>query len=219
MTTQNRQLNIKEKETLEEEIRSLSNEFNKSLNWTFIVTLAVITILCAFHIYHYDKSNWSLISKTLVCVCPIGIWVIVENKFKGRRKTMAYINELKSINATSTIQVLSIDIKRVIKFQEKDDEGTLYLIETGNSDCIYLWDNQWLISEDLNFPKEHLEVYMNDNFINAMSSKVNCYGRQIEPITISGKQKWSYFEDSFPADLQKESKTFDEIVTKLKTTA
>jgi hypothetical protein len=220
MRTVNRQLNDIEISRLSESIARLEKTVNQKLNWTAIFILLLLTALFSIHIYYFDKSNWSLISKFLVCVCPIIIWVIIENRYKGRKKRTKDLDELKDIERRKTIKVIEINAGRIIEFSEKDDEGTLYLIERTDGQRIYLWDEQYLISEDQPFPCERFDIYADNNFKYAIEEKVNCIGGSVETIKVSGKDKWTYFKQrGFPDDLEIEKKTLDEVISEIKTIA
>ncbi|WP_171597250.1 hypothetical protein [Marinifilum caeruleilacunae] len=80
-----RKINLKESEQLNNRISEIKNSLGIKLNWFLIIVLIGITIASAFHIYFFDKSNWSLISKFLVCAAPIGLWVLVEQYFKRKK--------------------------------------------------------------------------------------------------------------------------------------
>lgn len=212
MKAKNRPLDSSESSNLSESIRQLEKNAPK-INWTAILVFSLLTILSAIHIYYYDKSNWSLISKCMVCFCPIIIWIIIENKYKGRTKTL---NELKEIENRKIINVVEINARRVIEFSEGEDEGTLYLIEQEDGQCVYLWDYEYLISEDKSFPCDRFDVYTDNEFKYAIKEKVKCMGERIEPIKISGKDKWDYFDaKGFPNDLEIEKKAFDEVMNEI----
>jgi len=220
MKTENRQLDDIESSKLSESITQLEKAINPNLNWKAILILLLLTALFAIHIYYYDKSNWSLISKFLVCVCPIIIWILVENKNNGRKKSKKNLEALKDIEIRKTIHVIKINATRIIEFIEKDDEGTLYLIENTDGQCFYLWDEQYLISEDKPFPCNRFDIYLDNSFKYAIEEKINCKGERIESIKISGKDKWTYFKDKgFPNDLEIEKKKFDEVINEIKTIA
>lgn len=220
MTTAIRPLNSSESSRLSETIRHLEKATNTKLNWTAILILLMLTVFFAVHIYYYDKSNWSLISKFLVCVCPILIWILIENKFKGRKKRTEGLNELKEIEIRKTINIIEVNASRIIEFTEKEDEGTLYLIEQTDDQCVYLWDEQYLISENKPFPCSKFDIYVDNNFKYAIEDKINCEGQMIEPIKISGKDKWTYFKErGFPGDLEIEKLKFDEVLREIKTIA
>ncbi len=129
MKTENRPLDGNESSRLSESIRQLGKTANPKLNWTTILILALLTVLSAIHIYYYDKSNFSLISKFLVCLFPVVIWTKVENEYKGSKKRTEYLSGLKEIERNKTINVVEIYASRIIEFIENKDEGTLYLIE------------------------------------------------------------------------------------------
>lgn len=213
-----RTLNSKEIERVKNIINDFENVVNRSLNWKGIFTLFLLTVLSAIHIFHYDKSNWSLISKLLVVSCPIGIWVILEQKYKGRKKRIDEINKLKEFEKGKPINIIKVQAKRVMEFEEKDDEGILYLIEPTEGNSFYLWNDQWLIPEDLIFPCSEFEIYLDETVKFALERKVNCKGQKIKTIKISSNEKWKYFgRKGFPGDLEKEEKRIEEIETEIKT--
>jgi len=220
MTTTIRPLNSSESGRLSKSIRQLEKTVNPKLNLTAILTLLALTVLFAVHIYYYDESNWSLISKFLVCVCPIIIWILIENKFKGRKKRDDGLNDLKKIETRKTINVIEVNASRIIEFTEKEDEGILYLVERTDGQCVYLWDEQYLISGNKPFPCSKFDIYVDNNFKYAIEDKINCEGQVIEPIKISGKDKWTYFKErGFPGDLEIEKLKFDEVLREIKTIA
>jgi hypothetical protein len=216
MFHETRQLSITESERLNASVDSLEKTLHGKLNWKAISLLSFATILFAIHIYYYEDSNWSLPSKFLVCVCPIAIWIIVENKYKGRKKENKILDHLKRIRDSGLITVLPVNTNRIIEFQEKEDEGTLFLIEINKNERIYLDDEQWLISPT-KFPCDKFDIYLDKDFAYTMGRKIYCTGKKIESLKVPGTIKWKYFEDGFPEDLSKEPKTFDEILSEIKT--
>ena len=216
-----RQINPAERKILAAEIKKLEKTLIAPLNWKAIIILAIITILSAIHIYYYDDSNWSLPSKFLVCFGPIGIWVTIEMKYKGKKKENKTLDELKKMNKNGLINIIPVSAMRVIEFEQKDDEGTLFLIENDKGESIYLYDDQWMIPHPRKFPCDKFDIYIDKEFAYAMSRKVYCAGKKIEPVRVPGKLSWKYFEGierAWPGDLSKETKTFDEILTDIKTT-
>src|SRR5688572_28123529 len=133
-----RQINPAERKILMASINNLEKTLHAKLNWKAIIILSVATILFAIHIYYYDDSSWSLPSKFLVCVCPILIWIIIENKYKGRKKENKNLDHLKEIRDSGLIPFMQVSTNRVIKFQQKDDEGTWFLVENDKNERIYL---------------------------------------------------------------------------------
>lgn len=219
MTTEERKINPNEDKKLRKEIKAVWQDLNAPLKWTWIISFSILTVLSAIHIYYFDESNWSLISKILVCIGPICIWQFIEIKYKGRKKKQKYLKELQTLADQGTIEILKINSKRAILFKEKEDEGNLYLIEDISGSCIYLWDDQVLIPEKLKFPKATNEIYLDKSFIWALSSKVNCYGEVVELIKVAGDKKWNLFKESgFPNDLEKTEKSFDTLLTEIKNT-
>jgi hypothetical protein len=216
MPLEKRQISSSERIRLERIIKEEEQYLGMPLNWKAILILSVLTFLFGIHIYYYPESSWSLPSKFLVCVCPIIIWIVIENKYKGKKKKNKILNKLKSINEGEPISVMQVTAVRMIEFKEKEDEGTLFLFETSSKECIYLWDDQWLIQPESGFPCDIFDIYLDADFSYAMECKVFCKGQKIEPIKIPGKVKWTYFEKGFPASLDKEQKSFDEIIAEIK---
>ena len=211
-----RQLNVAERKVLIAEIKRLERDLNTRLNWKSIIILTVITFLSAIHIYYYDDSNWSLISKFLVSTCPILIWVVFEFRYKGKKKEKNLLLDLKKINNENSIDIIKVTTDRVIQFEQQDDEGVLFLIET-KKERIYLDDEQWLIPYPRKFPCTEFDIYLDKNFIYAIRRKVYCIGKKIEPIKIPAKIKWKLFEENGqPLDLSKEPRTIEEILSDIK---
>lgn len=211
-----RQINPAERKILTRVINRLEKNSNAKLNWKAIIILTGATILFGIHIYYYEESNWSLPSKFLVCVCPIMIWIIIENKYKGKKKENKILSALKEISEIGLITIIPVNTTRIIEFEQKEDEGTLFLVEINKNERIYLDDEQWLIPHPGKFPCDKFDIYLDKNFAYAINRKVYCNGRKIEPIKVPGNIKWKYF-DGFPEDLSKEPKTFDEILSEIKT--
>lgn len=210
-----RQINVAERKLLIAEIKRLEKDLGRKLNWKMIIILIIVTFLSAIHIYYYDDSNWSLLSKLLVGICPVGIWIVIENKYKGKKKEVSRLNELKEINNRNAIEVIRIIADRIIQFEQQDDEGVLFLIET-RDERIYLDDEQWLIPHPRKFPCTGFDIYLDKNFSYAIGRKVYCIGKKIDPIKIPAKIKWKLFENEYPADLTRESRTIDEILSEIK---
>ncbi|MNK69573.1 hypothetical protein D3C87_889650 [compost metagenome] len=212
-----RSLNRIESNKLSQYINQFEKANNLKLNWKVIFILLILICLFATHIYYYDKSNWSLISKFLISICPIIIWIMVENKFKGKKEKAKTLNRLKDIKAKNSIEIIDINANRVIEFIEKEDEGILYLIETSNGQGFYLWDEQYLIPENRGFPCTKFEIYLDNDLKYAIDEKICCKGNKIESIKISGENKWKYFKKGFPQDLEIERRNLDEIIYNIKT--
>jgi hypothetical protein len=216
MKLESRPLEREEMAKITATIEELDREVHRGLNVPLIIGLGAVTLGSAIHIYHYDASDWSLISKSLICLCLIIIWLIIEEKYKGRKNRIAGLEALKSMGRSGVVRVCRIQAKRVIAFEEKEDEGVLYLIECDTGKCIYLWDEQYLIPTDGPFPSETIEVYLDDTFKYAVEEKVNCKGKRVDTITVSGKEKWEYFgHRGFPEDFEMEEKGFDEMLKAL----
>lgn len=196
---------------LDKHIKRTEKRLRKPLQWKWIIVLLVITGLSAAHIYYYQDSKWIRVSATLVWVCPILIWILFGIRYKGRKKENKVLNELKKIKKEDNIKVISVNANRMIAFEEKDDEGNLFLIEEASGKCFYLWDDE--IPEQCGFPRSSFEIYIDENFVIALGRKVNCTGERIEPIKVNEKVKWEYFKPDFPEDLRIETKTFDEVVS------
>ena len=82
MNTISRKLTPIEQKKLKASIQEYAINAERNLNWKAILIMLIVGILSGVHIYFYDKSDWSLITKFLVVLMPIGIWVLVENHFK-----------------------------------------------------------------------------------------------------------------------------------------
>jgi hypothetical protein len=182
MKLESRPLEREEMAKITATIEELDREVHRGLNVPLIIGLGAVTLGSAIHIYHYDASDWSLISKSLICLCLIIIWLIIEEKHKGRKNRIAGLEALKSMGRSGVVRVCRIQAKRVIAFEEKEDEGVLYLIECDTGKCIYLWDEQYLIPTDGPFPSETIEVYLDDTFKYALEEKVNCKGKRVDTI-------------------------------------
>ncbi|MBC8112563.1 MAG: hypothetical protein H7Y04_16040 [Verrucomicrobia bacterium] len=115
------------------------------------------------------------------------------------------------------VEVLKIYAKRAIEFEEEGDEGVLYLVESNEGECTYLWNEQYLIPEDGSFPCHIFELYLDDNFKYAIEEKINCIGEKFDSIRVSASKKRDYFKDrNLPEDLDTEKKIFDEVLEELK---
>ena len=97
MNTIKRNINSIEKEKLNARISEIRESLNIRLNLAVIIVLIGITVLSAVHIYYFDKSNWSLISKFSVCAAPIGIWVVIEHYFKQKKNGNKELMSLMSM--------------------------------------------------------------------------------------------------------------------------
>jgi hypothetical protein len=150
-----RQINAAERKVLMAEIKRREKDLRARLNWKAIILLTAITFLSAIHIYYYDSSNWSLISKFLVSTCPIVIWVVLEIRYKGKKTEKNILNDLIKINNWNSIDIIKVTTDSVIHFEQQDDEGVLFLIET-KKERIYLDDEQWLIPYPVNFHARNL---------------------------------------------------------------
>ena len=118
MTTIKRNIDSVEKEKLNTRISEITKSLNIRINWITISILIGITIASAFHIYYFDYSNWSLISKFSVCLAPIGIWVIIEQYFKQKKNGNKELKSLTEIRNEGQISVVSIELNRIAKLEE-----------------------------------------------------------------------------------------------------
>lgn len=151
-------------------------------------------------------------------MAPIGIWVVIEQYMKQKKNGNKQLQSLTKIKNGNQISVVPIELNRIVKLEEYEDEGDLYLIETKDKKCIYLWDAEYLLIDDKEFPSEQIEVYVDDTFKFGINKKVKCLGNKLIPTIVKGKDKWSFYgKVSFPRDLQIEEKPFDKIIEELKT--
>ncbi|MDJ1483574.1 hypothetical protein QNI16_23955 [Cytophagaceae bacterium YF14B1] len=218
MNTETRKLDREEADKISKSIQELEETIYKPLNWPLIIGLVIATGLFATHIYYYDKSNWSFPSKFLVVSCPIWIWILIESKYKGRKKKIELLESWKAVQQSQVARVNKIQAKRVVTFEEYEDEGVLYLIEDIEGKCFYLWDDQYLIPEEEPFPCEIFEVYQDDVLIYSMETKVRCQSEKLKAITVSGEEKWKYFGDrGFPGEFEPEPKGLDGILDEIRT--
>lgn len=211
MNTIRRNINPVERKKLEKGILNIEESLGTRINGLVVFILTGITIASAVHIYYFDKSHWSLISKLSVCVAPIGIWVLIEQYFKQKKIWREELKSLFEIRTQSHISVFPIDLNRIAKL--KGDEDDLYLIETKDKKCVYLWDDEYLLLEDKDFPSEQMEVYVDDTFKYVLNKKVKCFGSKVLPILVEAKKQEPFYEKmGFPEDLQIETRTFDSII-------
>ena len=217
MNTIKRNIDIKEKEKLNTRISEIKESLNIRFNWIVVFVLIGITIASMVHIIYFDKSNWSLISKFSVCVAPIGIWVVIERYFKQKKNGNKELKSLTDIQNEGQISVVTFELNRIAKLEEYEDEGDLYLIETKDKKCTYLWDAEYLLINDKEFPSDQFEVYVDDTFKFGIDKKVKCLGNKLTPTIINGENKWAFFgKVGFPGDLQIEEKPFDQIIEEIK---
>lgn len=215
MQIKSRELNSDENAKLSLSIKELEKANNLKINWFVIFSLLISTCLFVIHIYYYDKSNWSLLSKFLVGLCPIIIWIYIENKLKIKKQSTKNLNELREFKLKNSIEIFEINANRIVEFLENDDESILYLIETIDGESIYLWDEQYFISENNLFPCNKFDIYLDDVFRKLIGEKVHCKGERIESIKISGEDKWKYFKKAFPKDLEIERRNLDEVISEI----
>lgn len=216
MNTFKRNIDIIEKERLNVRVSEVRKSLDSSLNWVVIFILTGIIIASAIHIYYFDKSNWSLISKFSICAAPIGIWSVIEQYFEQKKNGNKQLKNLTEIQNENQITVVSIELNRIAKLEEYEDEGDLYLIETKDKKCIYLWDVEYMLVDDKEFPSDQIEMYVDDTFIVGIDKKVKCSGNKLTPIIINAESKLSFFEKvGFPENLQLEEKSFDKIMEEI----
>ncbi|WDF46360.1 hypothetical protein PQ459_15835 [Chryseobacterium sp. KACC 21268] len=212
MQITSRKLNSNENDKLSLSIKELEKANDLKINWLVIFSLLISTCLFAIHIYYYDKSNWSLLSKFLVCLCPIIMWIYIENRVKIKKQSNRDLNKMQEFKSKNSIDIIEINTSRIVEFLENDDESILYLIENINGESIYIWDEQYFISENNPFPCDKFEIYLDDIFIKLIGEKVFCKGERIESIEISGEDKWKYFQKGFPQDLEIEKRNLNEVI-------
>ena len=216
MNTISRKLTPIEQKKLKARIKEYATNAERNLNWKAILIMLIVGILSGIHIYFYDKSNWSLITKFLVVLMPIGIWVLVENYFKDGKWMRIHYRNLKDIEAKTTTEVYEIDIKRIALMPEYEDEGNLYLIENSENQCLYLGDYEYLIGAEKDFPSSKIEVYADDTMKLVMDRKIRCFGEKLEMEKIDAEKKWIYFgKVGFDDDLKIIPKSFEEILKEI----
>ena len=208
-----RPLDETEKTALGQRIAALRSSLKVRLNWKAVLILAAIGLASGMHIRYYDASNWSIISKFLMCIVPVGFWIVIEDYFKQKKNGSVELLALAKISKSGQISVLPLRINRIAKLEEHGDEGDLYLIENESGKCLWLWDAEYLLVEEASFPAEQTEVYPDETFRNSMGKKVKCSGEKLTPVVVDGAKKWAYFgKVGFPGDLQWEKKGFDEVI-------
>lgn len=208
-----RLLNNTEKAALDQRMAALRSSLQIRLNWKALLILIAIGLASGVHIRYYDASNWSIISKFLICIVPVGFWIVIEDYFKQKKNGSAELFALAKISKSGQISVLPLRINRIAKLEEHEDEGDLYLIENESGKCLWLWDAECLLVEDASFPGAQIEIYLDEPFRNVMGKKVKCSGEKRTPVVVDGSKKWAYFgKVGFPGDLQLEKMGFDEVI-------
>src|SRR5688500_15138247 len=213
MKSATRPLHATELSKLSTTIQQLEKQEGKPLNGYVVVALAGVAMFSALYMYYYG-THW--IPIVLLVVCPIIIWVMFENKYKGRKGNLKYLNVLKEIERKKSIEVIEVTTSRIIEFDEKEDEGRLFLIEQTDGRCFYLYDVHLLIYEELPFPCDKFEIYKDEIFYTAIDERIYSTGNKIEGIKVSGKVKWDYLKDQWPDDLEIEEKSLNEVLEEIK---
>lgn len=216
MKTIKRNINQNEKAKLDTRVLEIQTRLGVGLNFKVVLFLFGISIASGFHIFYYDDSNWSLLSKLLIVTTPIGIWVVIQEYFKQKKNSNKELNSLVELQESGQISVMSININRIAKLQEHEDEGDLYLIENKENKCIYLWGAAFLPMGDKEFPSEQIEVYVDELVMSAINKRVNSNGKKLNPILVSTECKWAHYSKvGFPEELQLLGQTFDDILLEI----
>jgi len=210
----NRKLNDREREDIKKTIENCTTEIQKRFNWNSLFVCILIITLSGYHIYLYNDSNWSLISKFLILITPIICLSMVEDfvkRKKRNRKKKVLLDEFLHLNK---ISLFPIKAKNVAELEEYEDEGILYLIEMEDDNCIYLWD--YFSNFPESFPNDSFEVYLDDVYLNYIDNSIVCYGKKIAPLIIKGKSKWDYFsKEGFPGDFETAKESFEVMTQKI----
>lgn len=211
--TKKRPLNSDEKETLQKMLDKLSNK--PRLNWLLVAFLALVGLSSGAYIYYYDYPALSFICKMLVCASPIGIWVIVELYFDKKKENSKEKTLLENLLAQDVISVAGLEVKRAAKLGEHEDEGTMYLIEMKDNQCVWLWDFVYEL-EDKNSLPEYLEIYTGEDALGIFGLVAKREGKSITCSFISTQDKWDYFEKTdWPDQLEISKKGFDDLMLEI----
>lgn len=109
-----------------------------------------------------------------------------------------------------TVDICSINAKRIAIAKEYEDEGDLFIIECDTDKVLYLWDYDYNMQK--NFPCLNFEIY-EDNFFKLFGRQVYPLSERINPLTIDKKAKWNYMSKvGAPGHLQTENKNFDKVI-------
>ncbi|MFK7972120.1 MAG: hypothetical protein AB8F95_17255 [Bacteroidia bacterium] len=212
-----RNIDAEEQQKLADYVKSVEDRSKGKFNGKWLIVFLVITLLSAIHIIFRLDSEWRRLSVAAGIFGVIGIWTILENLIKKRKTAKKELPELLLAQIGSKVNVISITASRVIQFEEYEDEGELYLIETPEGECFYLWDWLYTMVENSLFPSSQFEIFVEGYIHNAFDTNIKILGDPISPIMIKGKIKWDYFEkEGFPEPLEKLNKSFDEILEELK---
>lgn len=137
--------------------------------------------------------------------------------YKDLRRARLKIKQLDNVLGTNSIDVTPITAKQIALAKEYEDEGDLYIIETDNSDILYLWDNDYNLKK--NFPCLEFEIYDKD-FYELIGRQINPLSEKFKPIVINAKAKWTYLKNvGGPGHLTIERTDFKKIVEQINNVA
>jgi hypothetical protein len=137
--------------------------------------------------------------------------------YKNSRRARLKIKQINNVLLANSIDVTPITAKQIALAKEYEDEGDLYIIETDNSDILYLWDNDYTLKK--NFPCLEFEIYDKD-FYALIGRQVNSLGNKFKPIVINAKAKWTYLTKvGLPDHLTIDRKNFNRLVDEINNVA
>jgi hypothetical protein len=208
-----RPYNPYEKQKLEQKLAALPPA--AKISWWKIAIAFCVMLASGAHIYYYDDSDWSLISKFLVVLSPIVIWVITSFYFEKRKSDSKEKSFLENLLSTNEVSVFNLEINRATKLGESEDEGTMYLIEQKNGRSIWLYDFVYELEEKTSL-SEFIEVYTDQDLFSIFGLVAREEGKTISCSFISNKDKWDYFaKNGWPNHLEVSNKSFDALMLEL----
>ena len=187
MVEEKRKISSFEIEKIDSAITDYSQADKPRIRFLFFGVL--LCILFGWHIYIFNHSSWSLISKWGIVLVPISIWVYVEDFFKIKKKKKTYLEQLTEFKEKNELSMLVIRPKRVLEFLKFEEDMAFYLVEEANGQSFYLCDfeDQFPIE----FPTTILEYYLDDIYSSSTNQKLLCKGSKIPLIGINTPKNWA----------------------------
>jgi hypothetical protein len=137
--------------------------------------------------------------------------------FKQRKSQKEFYKDVDYFIQRGTVDICSINAKRIAILPETEDEGDLFIIEYDNNKALYFLDNDYNIKEG--FPCLDFEIY-EDKFYKLIGTQIYPKGNPIQPITVDAKKMQSFFDQKGPTEhLSPESLDFDKFISDYNTSA
>ena len=126
---------------------------------------------------------------TIAVVCYGFVVFMPYEIYKTNKKLKKFIDEIDVFVNKGTVDIYSINSKKIAFAEEYEDEGDLYLIALDENRVLFLWDREYNFKNK--FPCLSFEIY-EDNFYKLLGRQIHPLSERITPIIIDKNAKWNY---------------------------